>query len=256
VNSFQDLLAEFVFDVWLIARFAPRLGGVALEGRPWERVVAGLLHRPGFTRRQGPGTHTLFGALSASGVAHEIDAAANGWRGSVITECKATGGGITKADVAVFHFKVMDFYHRKIASTSKEKWWQIMCGTASATPAARVAAISLGVLICDPARLPLPTLVRAAGRPSADLHLPESLLQEIVRLGERALCPWQDRWPYDPSSDRISFQPHLWNDNDIRDLLWLEDELTGCILDLYETRRPGLLERQAMKLIWQVRKAA
>jgi hypothetical protein len=102
----------------------------------------------------------------------------------------------------------------------------------------------------------LPVLVRAAGRPSADLHLPEQLLQEIVRLGERALSPQQNRWPYDHSSGCISFRPDFWKDNEIRDLLWLEDELTGCLLDLYESRRPGLLECQAMNLIWHARKAA
>ena len=91
---------------------------MVLEGRSWERAVAGLLHRPGFTGRQGPGTHTLFGSLSASGVPHEIDGAANGGYGSIIMECKATGGGITKADVAVFHFKIMDYYHRGIARTA------------------------------------------------------------------------------------------------------------------------------------------
>src|ERR1051326_9085737 len=92
-----------------------------------------------------------------------------------------------------------------------------MCGTVSATLAARAAAISLGVLICDPSRLPLPALMRAAGKPSADIHLPECLLQEIVRLGERALRPQQDRWPYDPCSGRISFQPGLWTDSEFRE---------------------------------------
>src|SRR6266849_2349171 len=98
-----DLLAEFTFDVWLVAKFSPQLVGIALEGRTWERTVAGLLYRPGFTRRQGPGNHSLFGSLSASGVEHELDGAADGWRGSVIVECKAPEGGISKADAALFH---------------------------------------------------------------------------------------------------------------------------------------------------------
>jgi hypothetical protein len=61
-------------------------------------------------------------------VKHEIDAAADGWRGSVIVECKATGGGITKSDVALFHIKVMDFYQKRILTTFGEKWWRILCG--------------------------------------------------------------------------------------------------------------------------------
>src|SRR6266850_1350378 len=171
-----------MLDVWLVAKFAPRLDGASLEGRAWERTVAGLLYRPGFMRRQGPGSQTLFGSTSASGVHHEIDGAADGWRGCFIVECKATAGGISKADAALFHFKVMDFYQRKIVSASKERWWRILCGTTGTAFAARAAAVSLGLLVCDPDRLPLPVLVRAAGRPAADMHLPEPLLQEIVRL--------------------------------------------------------------------------
>ena len=256
MNSSLDLLADFTLDVWLVARFAPQLSGTAPAGRAWERTVAGLLYRPGFTRRQGPGNHSLFGSVSASGVRHEIDGAADGWRGSFIVECKATGGGISKADAALFHFKVMDFYQRKIATASAEKWWRIMCGTTPTTDTARAAAVSLGLLVCDPSRLPLPVLVRAAGRPAADMHLPEPLLQEIVRLGERALCPHQERWPYRAQAREISFKPDHWKDSEIRDLLWLEDELSGCLLDVYEKCRPGALERQATNLIWQARKTA
>lgn len=188
LESSLDLLADFTFDVWLVARFAEQLGGVALDGRTWERTVAGLLYRPGLTRLQGPGIHSLFGSVSASGVRHEIDAAADGWRGSFIVECKATAGGISKGDAALFHFKVMDFYQKKIATASAERWWRILCGTTSTPFTARAAAASLGILVCDPSRLPLPVLVRAAGGPAADMHLPEPLLQEIVRLGACALA--------------------------------------------------------------------
>jgi hypothetical protein len=257
VRSSLDLLAEFTLDVWLAANYAPQPAAVATpDGRAWERMVAGLLYRPGFTRRQGPGNHTLFGILSASGVEHEIDGAADGWRGSVIVECKHTEGGISKADAALFHVKVMDFYQRKVVTASKEKWWRILCGTTTTAAPVRATAMSLGLLICDPGRLPLPVLVRAAGRPSADLHLPEPLLQEIVRLGERALRPQQDRWRYRAHDGEIAFRPDHWKDTEIKDLMWLEDELSGHVLDLYERLRPGVLERRAANLFWRAHKAA
>ena len=77
-----------------------------------------------------------------------------------------------------------------------------------------------------------------------------------MRLGELALCPQQERWPYRVHSGEISFKPGHWSDSDIKDLLWLEDELSGCLLDLYEKRRPGALERVAKNLIWRARKVA
>jgi hypothetical protein len=126
-------------------------------------------------------------------VRHELDGAEDGRRGSFIVECKATSGGITKADAALFHFKVMDFYKKNIATGSREKWWPVMCGAAQLMNA-RMAALSLGLFVCDAGRLPLPVLLRAAGKPAADMHLPAPLLQEIVRLGARALRPQQARW--------------------------------------------------------------
>jgi hypothetical protein len=52
VRSSLDLLAEFTLDVWLAAKFAPQTESVRHDGRAWERMVAGMLYRPGFTRRQ------------------------------------------------------------------------------------------------------------------------------------------------------------------------------------------------------------
>jgi hypothetical protein len=251
-----DLLAEFALDAWLLARFSPRIAGTALDGRAWERMVAGLLHRPGFTRRQGPGSLNLFGSRTLSGARHEIDAAADSWRGLLVVECKATGGGITKSDAAIFHCKIMDYYQRRLRAAAQEQWWGFLCGTERTPPFARASAINLGLLICDPARLPLLVLFRTASRPAADMHLPETLLQEIVRLGERALRCHQERWLYRAESRNIIFDPYCWRDAEIEDLLWLEDELSDCVLDIFDKRRPGLLERRARGLIWQARKVA
>ena len=242
--------------MWLVARYAPRFGQPLLDGQSWQRTVAGLLYRPGFTRRQGPGSLTLFGSASASGVNHEIDGAAASRRGSFIVECKATAGGITKGDAALFDFKVMDFYQKKILTAARESWWRFLCGTTPTQMPARTAAISLGLLICDPGRLPLPVLFRAASMPAADMYLPEPLLQEIVRLGERALCPQQERWPYRAQTRELTFKPGRWSDGEIADLLWVEDELSACVLDLYESHRPGMLESLAIGLLCRARKAA
>jgi len=250
-----NLLAELTLDAWLVARYAPQAGIDLLTGRNWERTVYGLLYRPGFTRRQGPGCVTLFGSPSASGVNHEIDGAADGWRGSVIVECKAVADGIAKGDVTLFHFKVMDFYQKQILKASQEKWWPLICSATPTPMPARATALSMGMLLCDPARLPLPALVRAASRPAADLHLPEPLLQEIVRLGKRALLPLQERWQYCPATGQISFSPRHWTSAYITDILWLEDELSGCLLDLYASHRSGIFEERATDLIWRARKA-
>lgn len=247
-----DFLADFAFDVWLLARqFRGRY-----DGRQWERAVASLLRRPETWHRQGPGTIGLFGHVSATGIAHEIDGAAGSSRGSLIVECKATADGISKGDAALFHFKIMDFYQRRSYLDSKEEWWPFMCATTPTPQSARVAALSLGLIVCDPGRLPLPVLLRAASRPTADLHLPDVLLQEMVRLGERALVPVQARWNYDAVERKISYDPRYWASGQINDLLWVEDELSADLLDLYDRVRPGALERASLALAYRMRKTA
>ena len=53
-----------------------------------------------------------------------------------------------------------------------------------------------------------------------------------------------------------NFKPGQWRDSEIKDLLWLEDELSGCLLELYEKYRPGALEHRAMALMCRAAKSA
>jgi hypothetical protein len=39
----------------------------------------------------------------------------------------------------------------------------------------------------------------------------------------------QDRWRLTPSGD-ILYNPNLWSNDDIEDILWLQEELSGDIL--------------------------
>ena len=115
------------------------------------------------------------------------------------------------------------------------------------TTVTQLPSWSKRLILCEPERLPLPVVLRAAGRPTADQHLPEMQLREMVRLGERGLMAMQERWKPIPSGE-IAFHPKLWNSDDIEDLLWLQDELSGDILDLYDRHRPGSLEKRAGEL--------
>jgi hypothetical protein len=60
--------------------------------------------------------------------------------------------------------------------------------------------------------------------------------------------PQQECWPYRAQTGEISFGPDLWRDREIRDVMWLEDELSDNLLDLYERHRPWALERRAADL--------
>ena len=251
-----DALAELALDAWLLGQVGRSSSGALVDGRVWERAVANLLWRPGFSHRQGPGTTILFGFCPGSGIRHEIDAAAASRDGSVILECKSQRSGISKADAALFHEKTLDFYCGQPHAVGHERWWRLMVSSSPVSEAVRAFCIQLGLILCDPVRLPLPVVIRTAGRPSADLYLHETLLQEVLRVGEAALIPMQDRWAYDPDTHEIRFKPQVLKADEIGDLLWLQDELGSDIHDLYELYHPGMLERRGALLYSELRKSA
>ena len=254
--TLPDVLSELALDAWLLGRAAREPSGLLVDGRVWERAVENLLWRHGLSHRQGPGTTTLFGFRPASGVGHELDAAATGFGGAVILECKSRRSGVTKADAALFHQKTLDFYCGRPDTVGRERWWRLVISSSPVSDAVRAFCIQLGLILCDPDRLPLPVTIWFASRPGMDQHLPETLLQEALRLGELAVLPMQHRWFHDSDTKHIRFRPQVLNADDIGDLLWIQHELGSDIMDLYELHRPGLLERRGALLYNEIRKSA
>ena len=215
-------------------------------------TVSQLLWRPGFTRRQHAGALGLFGRSSQSGAHHEIDGVGQGPEIGAWIESKARFA-LDKSDVAVFNLKCFDFY-RAVASefpeqTAKARWWPLLVSSEPTSETVRRVCCDLGVVVCDPLRLPLPALLYAASRPTADDFLSEIYLGEFVRLAEAACGPMQRRWRLNIADKTISLPLDNIDSTDITDLLFLQDELTEDFLDAFEVHAPGELYRRASALI-------
>ena len=244
-----DLLAGFCLDSWLLARSTQDIGTLPVDGRAWEGAIADLLPSGPLPNRQRAGLKTLFGVEAASGVPHELDACAAGGATLVVVECKSRSSGVAKADVALLHEKTLDFFCAKPDSFRRERWWRVVASSTPVSDAVRAFAISLGLIVVESSYLPMPVVFRAASRPSADLYLREALLQDLIRLAERAVVPLQERWRYDEPAGEIRSRPTILTSSEIQDLLWLQEELTSDILDLYDLHRPQVLENRAEKLV-------
>ena len=201
-----------------------------------------MLRRPDLPNRQRAGITTLFGTPAASGVAHELDACAAGGGRTIVVECKSQTSGAAKSDAALLHEKTLDFYCAKPQRFSRERWWRILASSTPVSESVRVFCVSLGIVLVEPGHLPLPVVLRTASRPVADMYLSEPLLQDAVRLGERAQLALQERWTYDAQAEEFRLRPTILIPREIRDLLWLQEELGSDILDLYDLHRPGALE--------------
>jgi hypothetical protein len=245
----NDLVAEIALDAFLAARYC--VGDGLPEGRAWERAAGTLLQRPGLTRHQYAGLTTLFSTPSLSGCAHELDAAASGWRGCVLFECKSLSSGVAKSDVATFQLKTFDYYCGQLETAARERWWRLLISASPTSRSVRALCIRSGIILCDPERFPLPVLLRAAAHPAADEALPAVKLRELLRLAEPACDPMQQQWRI--VDDEVRYRPTRLARQAMTDLLWLQDELSGDLFDAYDRFAPGRLERRIAGLTQAIR---
>ena len=250
-----NFLAEFTLDCWLLARAASNFESPRIDGQRWEQAIADLFQYTTLPNRQRAGLTTLFGVHSASGVPHELDAVASGSGRLIIIECKAQSNGVSKADAALFHEKTLDYYHADLDKYSIEDWWRVLASTTAVSKSVRTFCMKLGIILTDPKRVPLPVVLRTAFQPSADMFLREALLQDAVRLGERALMSLQDRWRYDARKVELRTKPNPLLSNEISDLLWLQEVLGSDILDLYQSYRPDSLKRRTDQISSSLRQS-
>ena len=171
----------------------------------------------------------------------------------MVVECKSQTSGVAKADAALLHEQTLDFFCAKPGHFGNHRWWRIVASSTPVADSVRAFCVSLGLVLTAPNHLPLPVMLRIASRPGADMYLREALLQDAVRIGERALVPLQEKWRYNAQAEEIRFQPTTLSRNEIQDLLWLQEELGTDILDLYDLHRPGVLERRAEVLLRTLR---
>ncbi len=249
-RAVSETLASLAVDAFLLARFAGP-GDGRPSGRAWERAASQLLWRPGFVRRQHAGIIGLFGRGSRSGARHELDGAAQGNGLGVLIESKARAA-LDKSELAVFQLKCFDFYRALAAEhpdvIADERWWPLLISSDPTSDAIRRLSCSLGIVLCDPARMPLPALLYTAGRPQADQYLPDDQLGELVRLAERACLALQQQWRIDASSRAMVIGLDVLTSDEIGDLLFLQDELTENLLDVFDLHAPGHLAQRGAAL--------
>ena len=113
----------------------------------------------------------------------------------------------------------------------------------------RRVCCDLGVVLCDPERLPLPALLFAAAQPNADEYLSETHLSEVVRLAESVCVPMQQRWRLDMDSREVCLSLDNIDATEISDLLCLQDELTKDFLHAFDNHAPGGLAQRARPLL-------
>jgi hypothetical protein len=243
----MDWLCRFTEATYLLGRFQASHLGPWLRGRRWERWAAQALGQRAWIQ-QAAGQLRLFGRGSASGFRHELDGAGYRAGSTIIIEAKGyERSGPTKADILVFDRKTFDLFVGRCRRNESGSHWRVLASATSLDDCSRRYCFLYGIVAVEPARLPLPLLLKMASRPSADEFFSHLMLGELVRLGEIAVAPMEKRYVWN-SHDELRFDLRALNDTSLDDLLWLQDSMTQDLLDLLDRERPGYFEERAERL--------
>ncbi|MEJ7757958.1 MAG: hypothetical protein WKF55_00065 [Gemmatimonadaceae bacterium] len=240
-------LESFVEDTYLLARFhVPQLEGW-LRGRIWEKWAARSLGDHTWIH-QAAGQLRLFGHGSASGLRHEIDGAGARDGGVILVETKSySSSSPSKSDICVFDRKTFDLYVDRCRRKEKGPHWRILVSSTALDESIRAYCYLYGIIAVYPSHIPLPMLLALAAKPCAGEFFSDTLLSEIVRLGEPAVASMEKR--YVPESHFLKFDLRGFDGRALKDLLWLQSTMSEEFLDLLDRERPGYYEVRAELLV-------
>lgn len=244
-----EWLAGFCEAMYVLARFYPPSTGGWLRGRQWERLASLVLGRTGSWAKQGPGSLTLFGGGSASGLIHELDAVGSrhGW--TLICEAKAyASNSPSKVDVCLFDRKTFDVYVERRRAGEAGPHWRVLVSATPINDAVRQFCYLYGIVAIDPELVPLPVLLRMASRQSADEYFRDNVLGELVRLGELGSGPMESRYVPD-GPNHLRFDLRAFDRTQLNDLLWLQKTVTADLLELVDREKPGHFEDRACDIL-------
>ena len=143
----------------------------------------------------------------------------------------------------VFYFdrKTFDLYVARRLSGETGPHWRMLVSASSIKDKLRCYCFQHGIITIDPELIPLPVLMRIAGRPSGDMFFQDVILAELVRLGEMAYGPMESR--YVPKDIRhLCFDMDKLNRRDLIDLLWLQKTVTVRVYSKSDRKRRSPLE--------------
>ena len=106
----------------------------------------------------------------------------------------------------------------------------------------------MGVVLCEPEWMPLPMLMRIAGKPTADMWIDDVSLSEFVRLAEPLVTPLQSRFRVDAETQELRWSLREPTAREIGDLLFYQQEISGDVFDAFDHESPGYFERRGVAL--------
>jgi hypothetical protein len=153
--------ADLCRDLYALAQDASRVAAGVRgpeRGWSWEARVADALARRGFPAEPLPGGVRVFGAVPASGLRHQTDAAVHCTDAHVIGEWKSYSGAVPKNELLRFKAATDDLYDTLSVRLPRRPVLRLFGVAGDASPQLRWYAARHGIALIERSRWPAPVL--------------------------------------------------------------------------------------------------
>jgi hypothetical protein len=168
LKEFPQLLPNNILDVLARAFTVVEVGGLSgfgpERGRNFERLFYRLCLRRGVNLCEKAGSFTLAQQRSASGFAHEVDAATRSVETITHWELKHLTAQLEKNELLVFNAKGMDFFYGSDEFFAAIPMLRFLLSGWTVGERSRAYATLWGIMLVEPRRFPLPLLYEAVAR--------------------------------------------------------------------------------------------
>jgi len=189
--GFVSLLPRQVVEALAAATAIVEVGGLTAtgpqRGRDFEQLFYKVCDRRGVHLTERAGARSIATQRSASGFAHEIDAASRGAAATTCWELKHLSGPLEKNELLIFNSKTLDYLidaRSLFASTPLFRF--LLCG-GNIRDECRVFAAQWGITVIEPGRLAVPLIYEMVARGIS------SAVTDADEDAVRLLAPWACR---------------------------------------------------------------
>ena len=148
-------LVDVVARAFAVVQVGGLVGTGPERGRNFEHLFYTLCERRGLILTETAGSRSVGGQRSASGLAHEVDAASRGAQFATHWELKHLSGNPHKNDFLIFNAKGLDFLQGHDEFAANVPLVRFFLTGSNVNDACRRYAAFWGISIIEPDRLPL-----------------------------------------------------------------------------------------------------
>jgi hypothetical protein len=190
-GAVSPLLPPNVLDVLVRAYAIVEVGGVGgvgpERGRNFEQLFYKICDRLGVHLTEKAGGRSVAGQRSASGFAHEVDAATRSASATTYWELKHLSSPLEKNELLIFNGKALDYLYDARPIFRAVPLLRFLLSGRNIRDDCRVFAVQWGITVIEPGRLVIPFLYEAAARGYG------VELSKVDQDAIRQLAPWACR---------------------------------------------------------------